>query len=574
MDSMDTMDGMLDLGQIELAQYNPEPYVLSWPLGEEVDGDGEASALALMKREEGVLLAVPCSFFPEAIVEAANAGASGILGPSAIFQVPAVLSEGGNTTRTGTDMEVLVIDCSASVVAHLRRFHAQEEIVYGFDEDAAFNFPDVLDLMLKVQEWISAQQGGDLAGFYTPEEVADAETPSPARTAPPRRAPQRKGTPSGDGSKQKRPTTASLAAEMKTLTTYLPQISDQLLQLSQRQDLVESQLAVQGSSASTLASRPLSAAMTPPSRMPLGNLAKAVGAPPRTMNQPSLGLLAEAERFAVPEEIKGLEAEKQGVADLSSQSVDSSLALAVLEQSRALTSLVAQIAASQSDPMTDLSGSSSTSTRGAAGRAKLQAELAAHRGTFFTAVMHQMARRMAPTSSVDQGPAALLTRGISGVKYLERFGGFCRQRDLGQLMYQIMTAFDYLMEDNIPAAKDTVALLAVTVEQTCMDGGRTDLASLLCLQEDPPASIFQNRQPATTSRSRSFAPLADQRWVTCALAFLKEMEVIQSKRLELTGGKNTPFEPGADNPKPKGKPAAKKKGRGKGAPQEDAENAG
>jgi hypothetical protein len=96
-----------------------------------------------------------------------------------------------------------------------------------------------------------------------------------------------------------------------------------------------------------------------------------------------------------------------------------------------------------------------------------------------------------------------------------RFGGYGRQRELGQLQFQVMTALDYMMAGQMDAAMDAVALLAVTIEQACLDGGRMDLATLLCLQEDAPASIFINRQMMSTSRTRAFAPLADQRWVTC-----------------------------------------------------------
>ena len=135
-----------------------------------------------------------------------------------------------------------------------------------------------------------------------------------------------------------------------------------------------------------------------------------------------------------------------------------------------------------------------------------------------------------------------------------------------------MTAFDYLMAGQVEAAMDTVALLAVTIEQSNLDGGRMDLATLLCLQEDPPASIFVSRQMLTTSRTRAFAPLADQRWVTCALAFLKEMEIISSKRLELVGGgPRNASETSSENPQPKAKtkakPQPKRKGGGKGAQQ-------
>ena len=107
------------------------------------------------------------------------------------------------------------------------------------------------------------------------------------------------------------------------------------------------------------------------------------------------------------------------------------------------------------------------------------------------------------------------------MKYLDRFGGYGRTRDLGQLQYQVMMIFDFLMAENIPAAMDGVALLALTLEQASLDGGRMELATLW-LQENPPSSIFMQRQLASTTRAKSFAPLADQRWVTCALASSKK----------------------------------------------------
>ena len=97
---MDLLDGMVDLSQVELASENPEPYVLSWTVGRGVDGEAESSALALIKREEGVLLAVPAHFFSADELADANAGAPGILGPSALFQVPAVLLDGGVWSET------------------------------------------------------------------------------------------------------------------------------------------------------------------------------------------------------------------------------------------------------------------------------------------------------------------------------------------------------------------------------------------------------------------------------------------------------------------------------------------
>ena len=534
---MDLLDGLeekgLDLSSVLLASEVLERYVLTWVLGERIDGDAECTVLVLMKREDGLLLVVPDGFLPMAVIERGNAGDEGaIFGPSKTFQVPAVLMDGGIVSRTGGEVSVLVVDCLPGVLQHMRRFGPDEEIIYGYDEDSPFAFPMVDALIPLVRRWLQEQP--DLGAFYTPDDVEGDLEDAPNTPGSRRKGPPRKGTPTVSGPKLKRPTTASLAADLQAVVETLPKFSEQLSMLAQRQTLVESRLAPVPEQQDALARPTLSASLTVPRSASLGALAKSVGAPPRTTSQANHGLLPVLQDSR-PLELQELEDEKPAMVAASSLNEGGPLAQAMLEQTKALSLLVAQIAQSSSDPMADLSMTSAPAgSRGAAGRARLQAELSAHRGTFFTAVMHSMARRMSPTSSVDVAPSALMDRGISGVRYLERFGGYNRQRELGQLQFQVMTAFDFLMADNIPAAKDTIALLAVSIEQSCLDNGRMDLATLLCLQEDPPASIFTNRQLSATSRARSFSPLADQKWVTVALAFLKELEVINQKRTELT----------------------------------------
>ena len=221
---------------------------------------------------------------------------------------------------------------------------------------------------------------------------------------------------------------------------------------------------------------------------------------------------------------------------------------------------------SDADPMQELQGSTS-GTRGAAGRAKLQAELAQHRGLFFHAVVLAMARRMAPTSVADQPYGQLMAADITGTRHLERFGGYGRQRDLGLIQYQLMTIFDFMMADNVEAAKDCLSLLIVMVEQACIDQGRFDLGQVLTLQEDPPAGMFTNRQLSQVSRARSFAPLAEQRWITVALAFLKELDAISVKRTELLASPSTTTsggDPSSPASKNRGRGNPKRKGRGGG----------
>lgn len=72
---------------------------------------------------------------------------------------------------------------------------------------------------------------------------------------------------------------------------------------------------------------------------------------------------------------------------------------------------------------------------------------------------------------------------------------------------------------------------------------------------------------------RAFAPLADQRWVTVALAYLKELETISSKRVEMLSSQASVAGGGASSqlvPVPKQKAAVKKKPR-RGAGAQDGE---
>ena len=100
------------------------------------------------------------------------------------------------------------------------------------------------------------------------------------------------------------------------------------------------------------------------------------------------------------------------------------LAKAMLVQLQALTTLVSHLTATSSDPFQDLSSAStSLSTKGAVSRAKLQAELAAQKGTFFVSVLQRMARRMQqPAVAAEVDMLTLRNRGITPTQYLERFG--------------------------------------------------------------------------------------------------------------------------------------------------------
>ena len=318
-------------------------------------------------------------------------------------------------------------------------------------------------------------------------------------------------------------TKKSLQASLEVVMNTLPELTNTVRQLADRQASLETQL-VQSSNVSRALAQPLSSQLAISAKA-VPNVAKAVPPPPRVAAR----LPSEVHLSAAPDELQEMEVEKPG------QGGGSEIARAMLAQSGALTTLVAQLAGTSQDLMADLQLPGGAGTRGSAGRARLQAELALHKGVFFDAVLRAMSRRMAPTSPADRAPSELLAAGVRGTKYLERFGGHGRFRDLGMIQYQLMTALDFTMTENWGAAKDTVALLTVCIEQAVLDSGRFEVAQILTLQEDVPASVFTNRQLAMTSRARAFAPLSDQRWVTATIAFLKELDTITSKRSELLG---------------------------------------
>ena len=567
----------LTLENVVTMDQDLEPYVLRWGGAPPSDGAVEFFALVVMKRRDGVMLATPPLGFPVEELEAGNGGVDGVLGASTVVQVPLVVLDGGLVQATGIDNPVTLVDCGVEILDSMRHMFPFENPAYGFDGDSPFSLPDPSTTVAKALEWVSSASIGEALAFYSAEEaqvveengLADSQPVTPLATP---RAPKRRATPkvtpgvpgggmATDSGRPKKTTTASLAATLDGILQTLPGLTSQIQSLAAGQKNLENRLALGSTALTPTFQQPLGQAV-PGRALAAAGVSNLVPPPPRTAENQTHGLL-RSPLLNQPKEL--LELEEGKPISLAHQAGDP-LAQAVLAQSQALTSLVNQIAQGSSDPLVDLGGSSSSGTRGSAGRAKLMAELAQQKGIFFASVMQSIQRRMNPTLPVSDNYGALLEKGICGTKYIERFGGYGRCKDLGTIQYQIMQMMDFLQADNIMAAKDSCALLAVALEQAVMDGGRFELASVLTLQDDLPASIFMNRNAGAFSRSRSFAPLAEQRWVTVALAYLKELDTIQSKRLELDAKPKVPS-PSPSAPTPKTKAQPKRRGRGKGNPQ-------
>ena len=540
-------------------------YILEWPLVPGEDGTVEAFSMVVMKRSGGFLLALPLDFLPPEEVLEGNSQVAGPIGPSREFRVGGVVMDGGQESPIGEEIPILVVDMDLAVASSLRPIAAEEDIAVRFSSEDPHAYPQPGELVAKTFEWLQSFEPQMSAEWYPLEVSAESAAGTPKRRAarPKQQAALPGGaTPTGNGAKQKRHTTASLAVSLQSVLEAIPALTDQVQRIADRQVEMEGRLTSNPSVAAL--SRPLSMNLPGGQSSTVSTVARELRSPPRTSAR---GAMSTPLRDVVPVHVEELQKEKE---DAEPKDVTQ----AILAQSAALTALVAQLSSGQ-DPMHELAGTTS-GTRGAIGRAKLQAELALHRGTFFQSVVSSMARRMAPTASAEISYGQMLANGISGTRYLERFGGYGRQRELGLIQYQLMTMVDFVMAENWGAAKDTLGLLVVMVEQACLDQGKFDLAQMLTLSEDPPAGVYTNRQLSQVSRAKSFAPLADQRWVTVALAFLKELDTITTKRSELLlasqpgGGQQIQPSPKAQ-PTPGGK--GKGRGRGRNQKQQDGEEA-
>ena len=119
------------------------------------------------------------------------------------------------------------------------------------------------------------------------------------------------------------------------------------------------------------------------------------------------------------------------------------------------------------------------------------------------------------------------------IRYLERFGSFGKQRNLALVAWMTALAGDQLARGAADAASDTIALLQLVVDQACLDAGDFTFAWVLGLQQDLPTGVYQDVAGSAGPATRAFSPLAEQKWVTVALSYLKEIEPITTRRSEL-----------------------------------------
>ena len=313
-----------------------EVYVVQWPLTPDAPA---ALAWVVMKRQGGALLALPTGFLSVADLEEQQ-DPSHPIGASVVLTVPAVQESEGGFMAMGFDMDVLVVDFQADVLKHitpLARSNIPAEAVQAFFVDVE-TLPDPYVLVAKSKEWV-VNLGGDMQGFYSAEEEAALPKPSVMKATPKK----------AGGERAKRVSAPQQVAEsIKTLAELVPGLALQLTAIQEEQAKMRQDFEAQVAKSSL---RPSQA----PVSMDLQMLGKVMGPPPRTKNMSLSPPLAKKVSFvprtdtAMPIQEQLEEAEAEAVVEEKVEG--NALALAVLEQSRALTSLVSQM--QSGDPLLD-----------------------------------------------------------------------------------------------------------------------------------------------------------------------------------------------------------------------------
>ena len=552
---------MTDLAGFEvLSEGSLRFLALSWAEAGRTAPVAEALAIPVLKRQEGVLLCIPCGFLSLAVLdEGAAAEADALVGLSTQITLPLGTSdEQGVEQPLDLEAPVLLVDFGLGVLGLLRDLGedlvAEGIFPYHLHQPEATPLSD--DLLVAARTWVADVQGDRVAFYSAVEEAAQEVEPVPPR-------PKGKKAPP-----KKRVSTADLAQQLGQLASVLPQLSEQLSSMKQRQEDLEKQVQTGVQAAPAPPAKPPHQQPFLPSRgpgLPMAKHAALTGPPPRTRPHVADPLQPDVSGGVGP-----LDAAVQPA------SPQDSFQTAMLQQSQALSNLVSHLMSQQDGGLEGLASSASSTcvgSKGAAKRERLQAALAARSGDFYLSVLQAASKRLRPTSPVPTSLEECLGQ-VSMCQYLERFGGYAGYREIGYTMWCLAHVMDCLTDEDYAGAREFLALTFVALDQSSLDHGRWDFAWLLTLLEEPPAQLFHGRGVVANPRSRAFSPLSPAGWTTCALQFLKEIDLITTRRLESLGhAKASPQVPasssgadaGQEGQRPKRPPKNPRKPRADGA---------
>ena len=459
--------------------------------------------------------------------------------------------EAGQEVPLDIEIPCLLMDFNLFVLPALRPYDpvTEGEGILCFLEGSPHILPFSSSLLSMAYSWMVREGVPPRVQFYSAEEEQGKQSFVAAK-------PKKKADPPP---KPKKPTTANLAEQLQQLSETIPLMANQLKTLQEQQTKFETAVIAGQEALRTPAHRQ---AFSTPIRNPsdLKGFMKDLGPPPRTKDLlPSPLQAAQKEKEIRLEEDEPMDPREV----VAPPGQDPSIGMALMQQSQAMNALVAHLIGQQ-DPMLDLGSSSagglSLSSKGTRGRERLLQELSAKNGTFFLQVAQNAFKRLRPAEAVPRSLQEFPKKAIFS-KYLERQGGFASQKDIGITLWLLSQVADALLCQEPVHAQDLLALAIVSLEQVAQDGGKWELGYLLSLQEDPPQSLFSSRAPSTNPRLRAFAPLCPQPWTSVALTYLREMDIIATRRSEAASSSKSAAANAVEEPRPnpKRKPKFPKK---------------
>ena len=200
----------------------------------------------------------------------------------------------------------------------------------------------------------------------------------------------------------------------------------------------------------------------------------------------------------------------------------------------------------------------------------MQQDLAERQSTYFLQVQQQLFRRMNPSLPVPKTEQELLGYGATMTSYMEKQGGYKNNKDHALGLWIAAHAMDSAMMGDMHGCKEFLALLIACMEQASYDGN-WNVAFLLSLLEMPPATVFSERVHNVPGLQRPFSPLVPQQWAACALSYMKEVDVLATRKQELKTQKPNTQKVNevdvTDNPSPKRRPKFPKQPKGSSDPK-------
>ena len=465
----------------------PPPCVLSWT---GVCSTGEARQVLLMPlllREGGFLCALPADLQPEVVAETGAPLPTPLLGPCRLVTVPAIEEdEHGEEIPSGWDIQALLLDLEIGALASMRLFDPVTETgtVHSFVQESLHLIPQYAALLQQARLWIE-QETTERLGFYSAQE--EEVPPVPAKKASP---------------KPKRVTVGQLSEQVSSLATLLPGLIDQMKSVIERQDRVEAGAALQPQPSPPVPKPPHQQSFVIPKGpgLPMPKVTALTGPPPRI---PCSCAECYAGRTAPAKPGPFYSCGPPGVATRrwpGRPFVDPRVDKSECKRGR-------QKGEASSCAGQPLGGLLSSSDAGSFQKAESFSTL--------PGIIGRLVR-----SGVD----VPLFRKVWGL------WGSARSR----LCHVVLGSHSRLSDP----AKHT---RSTGVFGAHLGGGRSErdrprpLGLCLDLLEDPLAQQFHARPYSSNPRSRAFSPLSPVAWTTCALQYLKEIDLITTRRLESLG---------------------------------------